>query len=75
MASVKVIVEVPTATPIAMPDAAPIVVKPLLLVHVPAPALVSVVVVPTHTDGVPPMAAGSALTVTVAVRKQPLGVV
>ena len=46
------------------------------LLHVPpAVALLSVVVEPTHTLVVPVMAAGSGLTVTVAVTAHPVGIV
>ena len=42
----------------------------LLLVHIPDPASINAVVDPIQTLGVPPMAAGVALTVTVAIAGQ-----
>jgi len=58
----------PGVTPVAMPVPAPIVAFPLLSVHVPpADASLSVVVDPTHTDRMPSIEPGNALTVTIAV--------
>ena len=65
-------VAVPAAMPLTIPvlptDAIPV----ELLDHVPPPvADDNEVVAPTHTESVPEMVAGSALTVTIAVRLQP----
>jgi hypothetical protein len=54
------VVEVTTATPVV-----------LLLQVPPETVLVSVVRAPTHTEAVPDMTEGAALTVTMAVREQP----
>ena len=70
-----VIVGLPAATPVTMPLPVPTVAKPvLLLLHVPpvVPSL-SVVVWLTQTDMVPVMPAGSGLTVSADVIKQPVG--
>jgi hypothetical protein len=65
--------DVPDTTPDTTPDALPIVATPvLLLVQVPPPVLVSVLVVPTHTTGVPPIADGTGLTVNTLVMKHPV---
>src|SRR5947209_4732202 len=69
--------ELPAATPLSMPVPDPMVAVPVLtLVHVPPEvASVSVVIPPTHATGVPVIAAGTALIVSVAVLKQPPGIV
>ena len=61
----KLIVEVPAATPVTMPEEEPMVAtEVLLLVHVPPlVASVSVVVWPVHTLVVPAIAAGVGFTV------------
>ena len=60
------IVAVPGAMPVTMPDDDPTVAMLLLLVlHVPPPASVSVVVAPWQTVAVPVIAEGRGLTVTV----------
>ena len=68
-------VSVPDARPDIVPDAEPIVasVGVLLLQVPPVEELVSVVVEPTHTLFVPPIAAGSGFTVTVVTVKHPAG--
>jgi hypothetical protein len=61
--------------PETIPDDDPIVAwAGVLLLHVP-PGVTSDKVTdePTHTERVPPMAAGKGLTLTVAVAVQPLG--
>lgn len=70
-------VAVPALTPPTPPLVAPMVaVEALLVLHVPpVVASVSVVDAPTHTLAVPDMAAGSGLTVTVRVTKQPVSAV
>ena len=70
--AMQVIVAVPVATPVTMPDVAPIVATDvLLLLQLPVPnVLLSVVVPPAHTVLVPEMV-GSGVTVTIAVTKQP----
>ena len=64
----------PEVTPVTMPDVAPMVATPvLLLVHVPPEvASVNVVVKPTHTFVVPPIAAGFGLTVKLVTAIQPV---
>src|SRR4051812_14967849 len=58
--------EVPPATPVAIPDDDPMVATPvLLLVHTPPPASVSVVEVPIQACAVPDIAEGNGLTVNV----------
>lgn len=65
-------ITVPALTPVAIPVAEPIVALSVLaLLHVPPPAAVSVVVVPTHVDNVPPIAPANAVTVTTRVVTQP----
>ena len=67
-------VEVPPATPVAMPVEDPMVaIAVLVLLHVPPALLLSTVGSPTQTDAVPPIAAGIAFTLTVLVAKQPVG--
>ncbi len=65
-------VAVPAAMPLTIP-VLPTVAMPVELVdHVPPPvADDNDVVAPTHIESVPEIAAGSALTVTTAVRLQP----
>ena len=72
-----VIVAVPAVIPVTTPVAAPTVATPgLLLLHGPAVvASLSVVVAPWHIVGVPNMAEGNGVTVTVANAVQPAGVV
>jgi len=67
-------VTTPEVTPVTVPDVAPIVATPvLLLVHVPPEvASVNVVVRPTHTFVVPPIAAGFGLTVKLVTAIQPV---
>lgn len=65
---------VPAATPFTTPDAEPtvaIVASELDQVP-PVVVLVSVEELPIHADNVPPITAGRATTVTVAVRLQPV---
>ena len=62
---------VPAVTPLTTPDAEPTVAFAEPDVHVPPPELVSVVVAPAHTVGVPLLAPGGLLTVTESVEKQP----
>lgn len=65
---VYVTVSNPGVTPFAMPVPPPIVALPLLSVHVPpVAASLKFVVDPTHTDKIPFIAPGNALTVTIAV--------
>lgn len=65
---------VPEATPSSKPAEDPMVATPvLMLVHVPPVGVLdSEVVAPTQTVGVPAMAVGSALTVTVPTLLQPV---
>lgn len=67
--NVYVMVTVPAATPVTIPDDDPTVaVNTSLLLHVPPlVASVSVLVSPSHTLSVPPIAAGNAFTETVTV--------
>lgn len=71
--SLKLITELPASSAVTAPEEEPMMATdPLLLVHVPVPdALVSVVVVPEQSVREPPIAAGSATTVTVRVATQP----
>ena len=65
----------PVVTPVTTPDVPSTVELPLLLVHAPpGSVLASVVVCPAHTDAVPVIAPGFGLTVTSAVRAQPVAV-
>ncbi len=65
-------VAVPAAMPLTIPVLPTVATPVALLDHVPPPvAEDNEVVLPTHTDSVPEMVAGSALTVTTAVRLQP----
>ena len=60
------IVAVPAATPVTVPDNEPIVAFALLLVHKPPPTPSDKpVVVPAHTIGEPDIGPGERLTVTV----------
>ena len=74
-AEVYVIVSAPLARPDTMPEVEPMVASAgVLLVQVPpAVASVKVVVAPTHKVVEPAIAAGSGLTVTGVVTKQPVG--
>ena len=66
---------VPTAPPKTTPVDVPIVITPLLLLHVPpAEKSLRLVVSPTQTVLVPVIAAGNGLTVTSFVAKQPVDV-
>lgn len=67
--------EVPDATPVSMPDALPASALAVLpLIHVPPiVVLLRVVLEPSHTTGVPEIAAGIAFTVTAVVAWQPVG--
>jgi len=69
-----VIVAVPALAPVAVPVDEPIVATPvLLLLQVPPlTELVSVALLPTQTDIVPPIDAGDPFTVTIAVVAQPV---
>ena len=69
-------VAVPTETPVTIPVANPTEATPeTLLVHVPpAEVLLSVVVAPRHTNGVPDIGA-TVTTDTVATAKQPVGII
>ncbi len=62
---------VPAVMPVTIPEAEPTVALAEPDVHVPPPEFVRVVVPPTHTVGVPPLAPGGLLTVTESVEKQP----
>jgi hypothetical protein len=66
--SVYVIVAVPADTPVTSPEEAPTDTEPLALLHVP-PVVGSERVIDdaTHTDELPVIAAGRALTVTIVV--------
>ena len=65
---------VPAATPVAIPVDEPIVATPVdELLQVPPPVLVSVVVNPSQTVVVPPIADGNGLTVIASTAKQPPG--
>lgn len=61
-----------TVPPVTTPVPRPIVAGPLMLQEPPPVALVSVMVLPLHTLAGPPMAAGNAVTVTMAVVVQPV---
>ena len=69
------IVVVPASRPVTTPELLPTVaVVALLLLHVPpVGVLLSVLLLPTHTVGVPPITAGRALTVTLADTPQFVG--
>jgi hypothetical protein len=75
--NVNVMVNDPALTPVTIPVAAPTVANVgLLLVQVEAPdPLVSVLVLPSQTLAVPPIAAGSGLTTTGMLAKQPEAIV
>ena len=65
---------VPAAMPVTVPVVLTVPCNVLLLLQVPPVEVVArVVALPTHTNGVPVMALGSALTVTVAVIAQVVG--
>jgi hypothetical protein len=70
------IVEVPTPTPLTIPEEEPTVATEVLeLVHDPTPPeLANVDGIPVHKDVVPVIAPGPALTTKVAVAKQPAAV-
>lgn len=73
VASVYVIVALPAETPVASPDVLIVATPLLLLAQVPPPsALLSVVVLFTHTLSVPAITDGNALTVNEAVLRQPV---
>jgi hypothetical protein len=65
---------VPGLTPVTRPVVIPTVAIPVLpLLHVPpVVALLSVVVCPTQTTGLPELVASAAFTVSTAVRVQPV---
>jgi len=70
------ILETPGLIPATMPDNEPTVAtEGTLLVQPPPPGSVNVVVAPTHTRSVPPIAGGEEITVTVEVAIQPANVV
>ena len=65
--------EIPVTVPLPVPRVA---IAVLLLFHVPPPvASVSVEVVPGHSNGLPPIAAGGPLTVTTNIAAQPVAVI
>ena len=66
---VKVMTEVPPATPLTVPVGPTVATVPLLLLQVPVP-LVSVVVLPAHATAMPLIAAGKGFTVTIVVALQ-----
>jgi len=68
-----VINEVPPSTPVTTPEPFIVATPVLLLVHVPPPASLNAVVMPTHTLAVPPIGDGSALTDIVAVATHVVG--
>ena len=71
--AVKVMLLVPVATPVTTPVVETIVaVAGVPLTHVPAPS-VNVMCAPTHNADGPPIGAGLALIVTIAVLAQPVG--
>ena len=67
-------IDVPAVTPVTTPvPASTVALAGALLLHAPPPGdEVSVVVVPTHADSVPPIAPGADVTVTTRVATQPL---
>lgn len=66
--------KVPAVTPVTKPEVGLIVAFAVLTLHVPPLAeLVSALVAPSHTFGVPTIAAGVGLTVNGIVTKQPVG--
>ena len=66
--------EVPTVTPVTTPPPVMVATAGVALLQIPPPvALLKVVVELIHTLVVPVMAAGSGLTVTVAVTAHPVG--
>jgi hypothetical protein len=72
--NVYVMFKVPAVTPVTTPEVELTVALALLALHVPPLVeLVSVLVDPTHTFGVPAIAAGVGLTVNGVVTKQPVG--
>jgi hypothetical protein len=69
-------VDVPPVLPVTIPAASTVATVVLLLLQVPpVVVLVSVVVCPAHTIGVPPIAAGEAITVTTIDAVQPVPIV
>jgi len=72
--SVYVIVTTPSVMPVTVPDVEPMVATAvLLLLHTPPLVIsVNVIVKPTHTLLVPPMAAGFGLTVKLVTAIQPV---
>lgn len=62
----------PAETPVTIPEADPTVALAEPELQVPPPELVSVVVPPIQTVGIPPFADGGLFTVTARVEKQPL---
>jgi hypothetical protein len=70
--NVNVITEVPGETPKTSPVGAIVATEVLTLLHVPLPPSLKLVVKPTHTAGVPKIADGNGLTVTVLPAVQPV---
>lgn len=70
---VNLIVAMPAVIPVMIPVVAPAVaIVGLMLLHTPGVvASLSVIVLPTHTDGIPVIAAGNGYTVTVVTTKHP----
>jgi hypothetical protein len=66
---------IPSATPVSIPLVAPMVaIEAFAVFHVPPfDGFVNVIVDPSHTTEGPAIASGSAFTVTVVARKQPVG--
>jgi hypothetical protein len=70
--SVKVTVAVPVVTPLTIPEAEPTVIEVELLAHVPAPdGSLNVSVAPAQIAGLPIIASGNELTVTVVFVEHP----
>jgi hypothetical protein len=69
---VVVPVEMPPTIPVVAPTVPTAGVEDC---HVPPPELLSVVVSPMQTEGIPVIGAGVGFTVTVIVRKQPDGII
>ena len=66
-------VEVPAATPLTTPvPGTTVATVVILLLQVPPPASLNVVVEPAHTDAIPVIDEGKALTVTVVTAKHPV---
>jgi len=74
--SIYDITVLPADAPVTSPDASTVAIAGNALLHVPPEvAFVTIAADPTHTFVAPPIAAGSAFTVTVAVERQPVALI